>query len=79
MTYREALQIQIKALQDIYDNAEGLRDCATSEGKEAFNYLRRNLPKMWELLQKEDNTMHETFAFYQCKGDYSITVTPKNV
>lgn len=79
MTYREAIQIQIKALQDIYDNAEGLRDIATEQDKEAFNNLRRYLPPLWQMLQKVDNNLSKADANYQCKGDYSIKVTTENI
>jgi hypothetical protein len=73
MTYREAIQIQIDALQSIYDNCEGLRDIAfTMKEKEAFNTLRRTLPTLWDVLQKVDNNLQPSEAAYQCKGNYSI-------
>jgi hypothetical protein len=79
MTYREAIQIQIKALQQLYDNAENLRDVATDEEKECFNALRRNLPALWSLLQGIDNRMPDSHAAYELKGDYSIKITTDNI
>lgn len=74
-TYRAAIQIQIEALQKIYDNAEGLRDCCdTDEQKEAFNSLRRSLPILWRILQNVDNNMEEKTAQYETRGNYSIAV-----
>lgn len=80
MTFREAIQIQIKALQDLYDNAEGLRDCV-EEGpqKEAFNNARRLLPGIWGQYQKLDNSMSEGLAGYDLRGDYSIKITKEDV
>lgn len=79
MTYREAIQIQIKALQDIYDHAEALRDVATEDEKEAFNNIRRHLPSVWGPLQKIDNALSNIRAEYQLKGNYSLHVTPAKI
>lgn len=72
MTYREAVQIQIQALQVIYDNAEGLRDAATEKEKDAWNLLRKNLRPLWGALQKVDNEMSDSRAAYQLKGNYKV-------
>lgn len=72
MTYRTAVQIQIKALQEIYDNMGYLRDKATMEDKEGFDYVRRHLPAVWGALQKVDN--ETTIPDHKLKGDYSIKV-----
>ena len=77
MTYRDAIQIQIKALQDIYDHAEALRDVATEDEKEAWNNVRRLLPSVWGPLQKVDNRLSDQRAAYQLKGNYSIQVLPE--
>jgi hypothetical protein len=80
MTYRNAIQIQIKALQEVYDNAEGLRDIAKIEiEKEAFNGLRRWLPKLWGELQKIDNKLSNQDAAYNCKGNYVVEINEKNL
>lgn len=79
MTYRQAIQIQIKALQDIYDNAEGLRDLAADEAKDAFNLLRRRLPELWAQLKKVDNGLAKEDAAYECKLDYAVHVDTNNV
>jgi hypothetical protein len=74
MNYREAIQIQIAALQKIYDNAEGLRDVAGDEQeKEAWNFMRKVLPALWQRLQKLDNSLRPSVANYKLKGNYSIT------
>lgn len=80
MTYRESIQIQIKALQQIYDNAEGLRDVAFSEPeKKVYNNMRKNLPALWHDLQRLDNSLPQSAADYQCKGNYSVVVHEKNI
>lgn len=72
MTYREAVQAQIAALQALYDNAEALRDVATEEEKEAWNNLRRGLPVLWDGLQRIDNRMPDGHAAYPLKGTYHV-------
>lgn len=79
MNYREAIQIQIKVLQDVYDNAEALRDVATEEEKEAFNNLRRYLPALWQPLQKIDNSLSDKRAAYKLQGNYSVIVNEDNI
>lgn len=80
MTFRTAIQLQIKALQEIYDNAEALRDVVgDQQDKAAFNYTRRNLPEVWHVLQQLDNRMNEGLASYELKGDYSIHATDDHV
>lgn len=76
MTYRDAIQLQIKALQEIYDNAGSLRDVAGNDyEKEAFNSLRRSLPLVWNVLQKVDNRMPDSTARQILKGDYQLKIT----
>jgi hypothetical protein len=76
MNYREAIQIQIKALQDIYDNAGGLRDVSFSSSEtEAWNNVRRLLPSVWGPLQNVDDSLADQKANHQLKGDYSINVS----
>lgn len=55
-------QMLIKVLMAVYDSAEGLRDCATQEEKEAWNHVRRTLPGTWSALQNMDNRMSESQA-----------------
>ena len=76
MTFREAIQIQIKALQEIYDNAEGLRDVAANE---EMNLLRSQLPTLWSALQRFDNKMGDQLAGYLLKGNYSVNVTKESI
>jgi hypothetical protein len=79
MTYREAIQIQIAALQKIYDHAEALRDVADDKEKEAWNQVRRLLPDVWGPLQKVDNNLSDVDANYKLKGNYSLNLTPETV
>lgn len=79
MTYRDALQIQIKALQDVYDNLANLRDRGTREEKAQFNYVRFNLPSMWEPLQRVDNALSDAAAAQEMRGDYSVNVTAQDI
>jgi hypothetical protein len=79
MTYRDAIQIQIAALQQIYDHAEGLRDVANEDEKDAWNNVRRLLPEVWRPLQKMDNKLSDSEASYKLKGDYSINITTETV
>jgi hypothetical protein len=80
MTYRQSIQIQIKAIQTIYDNAEGLRDVAFSEAeKKVYNEMRRTLPALWHALQRLDNSLPQAAADYQCKGNYIVTVTETDI
>lgn len=76
MTFRTALQIQIKALQDIYDNAEGLRDIA---GVDEMNFLRSYLPQLWEPLRDLDNRMTNQLAAFELKGNYSVIVKEDSI
>lgn len=80
MTYREAIQIQIKGLMDLYDNAGGLRDVAsTQQEKEAYNAIRGSLPKLWSNLQNIDNKLSAKEAAYVLQGNYSLKVTPEDI
>lgn len=80
MTYRDAIQIQIKALQEIYDNAGHLRDVASYEAeKEVYNNIRRQLPALWGGLQKIDNNLSVVAARYEVKGDYSIKISVQDI
>ena len=74
MTFREAIQIQIEALQEVYDNANNLRDLADENEKELFNNVRRYLPAIWGEFQKIDNGLSLQAAAYVVNGDYSIKI-----
>jgi hypothetical protein len=79
-TYREAIQIQIRAMMEIYDNAGGLRDVASDEiEKDVYNTIRRDMPKLWAGLQQLDNRLSKTAAAYELKGNYSVKVTKEDV
>lgn len=79
MTYREAIQIQIAALKQLYDHAEALRDVADEDEKEAFNNMRRLLPEVWRPLQKVDNKLSAVAASYRLYGNYSINISTETV
>ena len=79
MNYREAIQIQIAALQNIYDNCEGLRDAASEDEKTAWNTTRFMLQKTWPVLQKLDNTMTDNRAQLQLKGIYNVIQNTKTI
>jgi hypothetical protein len=72
MNYREAIQLQIAALQELYDNAEGLRDAATDDEKEVWNNVRRLLPDVWRPLQRLDNSLSSSRAEYKLRGLYYV-------
>lgn len=72
MNYREAIQIQIAALQQIYDNCGGLRDVAAGPEKDAFNALRGGLIPLWSKLQTLDNNLPDHRAEYKLKGNYIV-------
>lgn len=73
MTYQQAIQIQIRALQQVYDNIGALRDVATEEDKKHCNVVRGALPSVWNQLQKiDDNT---SIPDHKLTGDYSIHET----
>lgn len=76
MTYRQALQITILALDKIYDNAGSLRDHTNYQngGKEAYNNLRGNIGRVVRDLKNHDNSLSGSEAIAPLKGDYSIKV-----
>ena len=43
MTYGDKIEEMIATIQKLYDDAEWLRDIATTEEKEFFNKLRGNM------------------------------------
>jgi hypothetical protein len=81
MTYRQALHIQIRALDEIYDNAGSLRDCTNYEnfGKDAYNGLRDKVGKTIGDLKKHDDRLSDSEAKKEVKGDYSINFGLKDV
>lgn len=81
MTYRQALRIQIKALNEIYNNAEALRDCTDYEslGKDAWNLLRGRVSEVTTKLRQHDRLLTDKQANEQINGDYSITLTTKDI
>jgi len=81
MTYREALKIQIHALDNIYDNAEALRDCTDYDnlGKDAWNLTRGRISEIIGMLRKHNGLLKDKEAYDVLKGDYSIKVTIKDI
>jgi hypothetical protein len=74
MTYRQAIQIQVAALQEIYDNCEGLRDAAAGEEeKEVWNLLRGGLPNLWRALKILDDVLIDGYANRPLRGIYNVT------
>ena len=76
-TYREAIQRQQKALQEVYDNAEGLRDAATEGEKLIWNSIRGLMDTSVSLLYRFDNSLSPERAASKLKGDYVISANPK--
>ena len=76
-TYREAIQRQQKALQEVYDNAEGLRDAATDGEKLIWNSLRGLMDTGASMLYRFDNSLSPERAASKLKGDYVISANPK--
>ena len=74
MTYRTAIQAQIIALQQIYDNCGGLRDAATSEEKDAWNKMRSGLLQLWPQLESLDNSLTKERASTLLTGNYTVSV-----
>ncbi len=74
MTYREAIQIQIAAVQKIYDNCGALRDAATGEEKRYWNDMRGGLGALWPVLQRLDNSLRDERASMQLEGNYPVVV-----
>ena len=71
-TYREAIQRQQKALQSVYDNAEGLRDVATEEEKNTWNVLRGLLDVALSNLYTLDNNLKAGRPGCKLHGAYII-------
>ena len=74
ITYRQAIQRQQKALQEVYNNAEGLRDAATNEEKAAWNILRGLLDTAIGTMYKLDNSLKPGRAETKLVGTYSIDI-----
>lgn len=80
MTFRESVQIQIKALMEVYDNAGYLRDVVVGNNEKThLNHVRRDIREVWEHFQKLDNSLSPELANYQVTGDYSISVKQTNI
>ena len=73
-TYREAIQRQQKALQEVYDNAEGLRDAATEEEKHIWNSIRGLMDTGVSMLYRFDNNLKPGRAETKLRGTYLIKV-----
>jgi hypothetical protein len=65
MTLREKIQDMVAQLNNIYDDAEWLRDLATEDEKENWNQLRQVVPYASAPLQKLDNSLSDTRAKHQ--------------
>lgn len=62
MTYREKIQNMIDQINQLYEDAEGLRDMATSEEKQYWNDHRRIFYDAAQPLRKLDNILTEVSA-----------------
>lgn len=75
MMYREAIQLQVEALRDIYNNVNALCDYAEGYEKKAFNSVQRLLPSLLGFLQELDDALTDDRANMRVDGVYSIIVT----
>jgi hypothetical protein len=55
-SYRDHIQELIKQMQDIYEDCEWLRDCATGEEKDAWNKTRGIMYEADKYLRKLDKS-----------------------
>ncbi len=72
MTYREAIQAQLAALNQIYDNCEGLRDEATEQEKDYWNRMRREIINIRPVMQRLDNSLSKGRAETNIVGSYHV-------
>lgn len=56
-THRERLQQAIKALNEVYDQCEYLRDHSTTEMQAEYNNVRQYLPSINNFLKKIDDKL----------------------
>jgi hypothetical protein len=70
MTYREAVQAQIAAIDELYENAGALRDFALSSEKNAWNQARTSLRDLASALRSMDDAMPNAQAQQPLKGNY---------
>ncbi|MGQ0829417.1 MAG: hypothetical protein ACT4ON_13595 [Bacteroidota bacterium] len=62
MTYREKIQQMVAAINELYDEAEWLRDIATQEEKQYWNNHRRIFYDAAAPLRKLDNSLSDERA-----------------
>jgi len=62
MTYREKIQDMQSKLQDLYNDAEWLRDYATENEKFYWNEFRRLMYGIGTPLSRLDNSLHRDRA-----------------
>lgn len=62
MTYREKIQSMIQSINELYNDAEWLRDFATSEEKEHWNAHRKIFFDAAKPLVKLDNSLSDNRA-----------------
>lgn len=62
MKYREKIQLIIKLIDNLYDEAENLRDLATEEEKEFWNEHRRIFFSAGTPLRKLDDSLTQERA-----------------
>lgn len=65
MTLREQVQQNVQQLQDMYENANRMRDLATGEEKQYWNAFRGKLMAAWEPMQVLDDSLSQERA--DCK------------
>jgi hypothetical protein len=62
MTYREKIQMMVKQIDEVYNDAEWLRDIATLEEKQYWNELRRIFYDAANPLKKLDRQLSASRA-----------------
>jgi ABC-type phosphate transport system ATPase subunit len=74
-TYRQAIELEIKALDKVYDIAGALRDTAIGVEKDVFNQIRGNVGEVASQLRTLNNRMADHRAAIQLEGNYDIKIT----
>lgn len=65
-TYREQIQTLIREIWKAYDECEGLRDCATLQEKDHWNFTRGRLYDAAQKLMNLDNSLSDARAAMIC-------------
>jgi len=78
-TYRQAIQIEIGAIEKVYDIAGALRDTAIGIEKDVFNEIRKQTRDLSLALQRLDNRMADHRASIELEGNYDIKITVEDL